>query len=680
MATATIEIKVLRGKSVRSKLVGLFLLVLAFSAVVGCGIDIGGNSGSNTKLTKITVTPNGAGIPVGLSQQFAAIGTLSDGTTRDLTSKVTWTANPTGLVTIDDSGNATAVATGSVTIKATSGSVSGSAGLTVNPAVLMSVSVTPLGPAIETGGTRQLTATGNFSDGSTVDVTATAVWNSSATGVATISAGGLVSGVSAGQTTITATSNSFAGVTAVNVVAPPSVAPVLNGNYGFSFTGVDERGPQYYAGTFHANAPDADGNGTIDSGEEDANTAAGITNSVLTGTYTIYPDGRGTLILTPGGQPSTTFRFVLTSGQATGLAVEFDGKGTQAGSFELQDDSAFSNAALNGNNVFRLNGIDLDGKTLGQVGLFTADGAGTITGGTGDESDFGVQSSIPTLTGSYDIAANGRGTLSLITPDGTSDFIVYVISGSKVNLIQVDAGTSVVLAGVAEKQASHTFANGDLAGGYAYLLNRAPARNPSMPSLSLATFDVIGRVSLDGHGAIVAGIQEEVGGVAQNNIQSGTYDVASNGRGVMSAATTAGPRTYTFYMVAPDHMYMLDNFSTWAGTGPVDQQAVTLTNSTLTGPYGMAGASVGENDTELTMWLSADGGGAMTGVADLIQAGVPSSVVVTASYSVAANGRTAVIPANPPVGAQSFVFYVVSSNKAQVLGLQPDLDGTFLLQ
>jgi hypothetical protein len=276
--------------------------------------------------------------------------------------------------------------------------------------------------------------------------------------------------------------------------------------------------------------------------------------------------------------------------------------------------------------------------------------------------------SFSSLTGSYSIEADGRGTVALTTAAGTANFVAYVVSANKINLM----GSDAVLAGCVEKQGGQTFSAADVSGGYAYLVNRAPASN-------LNTFDIIGRASFDGRGSISGGTQEEAALLTQNNITGGTYSVASNGRGSMQITTDNGNRSYRFYMLSPTRIYMLDTFTTWAGTGPADSQVATPDNSTLKGTYALNGASIGQDDTGLSMWLTADGAGHFSGVADLIQHGEPASVVVNATYQVTDNGRTFVMPSHP-VGVVNFVFYVVSEQQAQVLGSQPTLDGALRLQ
>ncbi len=85
----------------------------------------------DVSLSSIAVTPSAKSIAVAKTQQFTATGTYSNNSTKDLTSSVTWTSSDTTVATIDSRGLATAVAAGTATIKASSGSISGNTTLTV---------------------------------------------------------------------------------------------------------------------------------------------------------------------------------------------------------------------------------------------------------------------------------------------------------------------------------------------------------------------------------------------------------------------------------------------------------------------------------------------------------------------------------------------------------------------
>ncbi|MBI5047637.1 MAG: DUF1566 domain-containing protein, partial [Deltaproteobacteria bacterium] len=123
----------IRGQVYRGLLTVLFL-ILAIS-LTGCGSGGGGGGGGTTTATlaSIAVTPANPGITIGATQQFTATGTYSDSSTQNITASVTWSSSDTTKATINASGLATTVNVGSTTITATSGSISGSTTLTINP-------------------------------------------------------------------------------------------------------------------------------------------------------------------------------------------------------------------------------------------------------------------------------------------------------------------------------------------------------------------------------------------------------------------------------------------------------------------------------------------------------------------------------------------------------------------
>jgi len=80
------------------------------------------------------------------------------------------------------------------------------------------------------GATRQLTATGTYSDSTTKDLTSVVTWSSSSDSVATISPSGMASAVAAGTTTISATSGTITGTTTLVVPGSTMVITVTPAN------------------------------------------------------------------------------------------------------------------------------------------------------------------------------------------------------------------------------------------------------------------------------------------------------------------------------------------------------------------------------------------------------------------------------------------------------------------
>jgi hypothetical protein len=167
-------------------------------------------------LKSIAVTPAAPKLIVGLTQQMTATGTYSDGSTRALTTGVTWTSSSTATATISSAGVLTPKAAGTTTVTATVGSVSGSTAATVR--TIRSITLSPALKLSITAKPTQLTATATLSDGSSVNITTSATWTSTLPGIATVSSTGLVTPKFIGATVIKATIGSVSGLSTIVVI------------------------------------------------------------------------------------------------------------------------------------------------------------------------------------------------------------------------------------------------------------------------------------------------------------------------------------------------------------------------------------------------------------------------------------------------------------------------------
>jgi hypothetical protein len=94
------------------------------------------------------------------------------------------------------------------------------ASVTVTPAELLLLTLSPPGLAAPLGKSEPFTATGIYTDGSTRDLTGTAAWTSSDESVASVTAGGLATGHKQGDVTITATEGGITGTASLTITAP----------------------------------------------------------------------------------------------------------------------------------------------------------------------------------------------------------------------------------------------------------------------------------------------------------------------------------------------------------------------------------------------------------------------------------------------------------------------------
>jgi hypothetical protein len=251
------------------------------------------------KLVSIAVAPATQVLNVGNAQQYVAIGTFDNNTTRDITAVSTFASASPAVATITASGGrALAQAPGAAVISATSGGMTASATLNVLPAALMSLAITPATSSAPAGATRQLAAFATYSDGSVLDVTASTAFVSATPAAVGVGSTGLMTYVATGSSTLTAT---FGGKTALatattssatlsSIAVTPAIAAVAVG-----------AAQQFVAvGTFSDNSTAVI---TATSAWTSANT--GIATVLDTGVATGLAQGSTTITASRGGKSAS---------------------------------------------------------------------------------------------------------------------------------------------------------------------------------------------------------------------------------------------------------------------------------------------------------------------------------------------------------------------------------------
>jgi len=199
---------------------------------------VGSVTGSTTltvtqaTLTAITVSPGSSTLAINGTVDLTASGSYSDGSTVDVTGSVTWSSSNTAVASVsnaaDSHGTVTGLAGGTSTITAALGNVGGTAGVTVTPASLVSLAISPTDPSLPLGTTVPLTAEGMYSDGSDVDVTKLVTWTSDTSNVAEVSnangSQGQVTADAVGTSSVHATLGAVTTATTVTVTAAQLVS------------------------------------------------------------------------------------------------------------------------------------------------------------------------------------------------------------------------------------------------------------------------------------------------------------------------------------------------------------------------------------------------------------------------------------------------------------------------
>ncbi|MCI0526738.1 MAG: Ig-like domain-containing protein [Nitrospira sp.] len=172
------------------------------------------------ELVTITLSPDAPTIFVGETLAFTATGTYTDGTTQNITASVNWNSSNQAVATIDTSGVASAMASGTTTITATSGSISGSTVLTVNVPPPPTISdFTPTSGPVGT----EVTITGtNFGSTSTVFFNGVQATISSVTSTTIIT--NVPAGATTGPITVTTAGGSTTSSTNFTVTIPPIIS------------------------------------------------------------------------------------------------------------------------------------------------------------------------------------------------------------------------------------------------------------------------------------------------------------------------------------------------------------------------------------------------------------------------------------------------------------------------
>lgn len=705
----------------KRRIVAILLFLSASAAMLG----VSGCKSSAVSVSSVTISPSSATVSLGGQTDFTATVNLnnSSSTTIATTTTVTWEVN--GTV-----GGSTSV--GTIVSSSTDNEVGVyTAPLTVPPTNNGTVNITAV--AQQTGTTSTSTNTASTITSNTAVVTVSPILGFSISPtITTIAAGATVqfsatlNGIADGNATWSVTSAN--GTTGAGSIGPTTgiyVAPLLpppgnsvtitgqdgtnsqsetvtiaysdhslSGPYAFSYSGDNQLGFYAVAGSFVA-----DGNGNIESGEEDMDSfSTGVSTQVpIVGGYIVNADGRGSIYLNNG---TINLHFVLTSNQHA-LILRSDLQNTGSGTIDQQNLSALtgSDSALSGPYVFNGSGSSTGFAPLALAGEFSADGAGNIpvTNTILDVNANGtVTQADRSLTGSYAFTSNpsgaGRGTLTLTsTTTGTRLYAFYVIDGTRFHFVEID--TAAYLAGDGfSALAGSGFTTSSLASGNYVFTAGGNSSSGAYASGGVFTSNGAGTVSGGAFDANNAGTVQ-----TNATLTSCAYSVDGLTGRIDLRLCGAGTTEYAMYQTSQNSalLLQLDPTATTKGIAYQQQGSSAVPSANL--GFSLAGQGIFHNtpsayEEDVEGQFTSSGTGVTAGNIDINTFNEPflndpinigtttttngTTTVVTTISAATANGRgTAVIVGTNPLVTYDLVYYLINANSALLF----DSDKTFVL-
>jgi len=318
-----------------------------------------------------------------------------------------------------------------------------------------------------------------------------------------------------------------------------------------------------------------------------------------------------------------------------------------------------ANSQLSGQYVYFVQGTDVDGFYTA-VGSFVADGNGNITSGEQDFYDAGdVQDEADPLTGTYSIAANGQGSMTVTTanggltlPNGGVETFSFALTSTTHGLV-VEFDAEDTSSGTIDFQTTTGTTSGtnaaSITGDYSFATSGEDLSN----EVSL-TFGGVANLSASS-GSVTSGtIYVNDGGTTQNSGTTGSVTGPDAfGRGTIS---TSFGVNFVYYAVQGEVLRVVESdVPTFITGGTFYGQGAPGTNSTfsvssLSGTYAFfeSGSTV-NGPLAIAGQFTAASGTLSAGFADTNDDGTYEKGSIAASpYTLAGNGSgTLTLPGTP---------------------------------
>jgi hypothetical protein len=219
---------------------------------------------------------------------------------------------------------------------------------------------------------------------------------------------------------------------------------LVTGTYFYLLSGTVISGTQPYT---ELGKLVSDGQGHV-SGQSTASFNGVLGTYTLSGVYAVQGNCRGSMTLTVNGSSATTFTFEVVRG-GDGILLSFSGSsGVLLGQAYRAATAACAKGSLVGSYGFLLSGVS--GGVFAEEGQVVSDGNGNLNV-TSVVNSNGTVVQVPG-TGTYSVAADCSGTLSVSSQLGNNGYLFASVQNSQAALfLSTDAGATV--SGVAQSEA-----------------------------------------------------------------------------------------------------------------------------------------------------------------------------------------------------------------------------------
>jgi hypothetical protein len=439
-----------------------------------------------------------------------------------------------------------------------------------------------------------------------------------------------------------------------------------------------------------------DGRGAVTSGSLD--TLNGTFS--VTGTYSIAADGTGTMELSgnlSGIVVQQSYHLAISTGEVVQITQTLPA--WMKGTLQKLSSATYSLASLNG--AYSAYLMD---ERYAIVARMNMDGAGNITGGEVDGNVLAPSASptwadlpaaslkqnrfhaSPTLRlssapqatfiGSYTMAENGRGTMTVNLFGSLMRFAFYAIDSTTLKIVEID-GQAALMGEIHRQPANITAAS--ITGNY---ILSGMGWMPGGPQAQVA------RLVADGNGNITsASMDVNAAGTVVSSAFTGTYTVSSSGRGELQLlSATVAPRSYVFYVGAGNRLMLMENDSNGVLGGIAEpQSSATYSNSSANGVYATL-MYINYNGfyPDLAVGkIAFNGSGSISGSMNFVElTGTETNgVPVSGSYSVDGTGRgtgTITLGSGTATITAKVNFYMVSADSIRVVITETDINQLFV--